>query len=318
MAQNAQSLNRNLPDEVIIDRVDLKEDYLVGSPPIELLNQFTIENGRYIVDGPRSPKDDSIDYSDLVNNDAIYRTFMNSAFGGGELNLTKLGWHSPRKSSYTGDTLVKLPSEIDVVSKGLPSPIPNDVLSTQILVQNRISSVTGVEFTNREETVEGNFTILNLFPQSNRHALELSGALHRHADQSPDGENIGLRRLAELLRLFSIHNLHCIGSPAFDKNKKPVSVLIIIKTGSYPGAECIFEELVQIMGLFRDDDSSVGTLFTDSYKYYKRPTRADWLMLKVLYDPRLKNGMSRAEVGPIVKKILAELRPYGEAAPASG
>ena len=66
------------------------------------------------------------------------------------------------------------------------------------------------------------------------------------------------------------------------------------------------------MGLYHDDNSLISSSFTDAVKYYQRPTELDWLMLKILYDPRLKNGMTRAEAGPIVREILSELRPYAD------
>lgn len=66
------------------------------------------------------------------------------------------------------------------------------------------------------------------------------------------------------------------------------------------------------MGLFSDDNSLFNTKFTDAFKEYLVPTELDWMMLRILYDERLKNGMTRKEAMPIVRRILSETRPYGD------
>ena len=103
-----------------------------------------------------------------------------------------------------------------------------------------------------------------------------------------------------------------MGFPSFDENANPIGMLIVIRTGNGYYPSCIYKEMVQTMGLCRENISLGSTLLTDSCKYYQRSIELDWLLLRLLYNPRLKNGMIRPQVRPFVTQLLSELRPYGD------
>ncbi|MBU2958098.1 DUF2927 domain-containing protein [Paracoccus sp. 1_MG-2023] len=69
---------------------------------------------------------------------------------------------------------------------------------------------------------------------------------------------------------------------------------------------CIHEELAQGMGLSNDSPAARPSVFNDDEEFALL-TRHDELLLKILYDPRLRPGMSEAEAAPIVRRIAAEL-----------
>jgi hypothetical protein len=71
---------------------------------------------------------------------------------------------------------------------------------------------------------------------------------------------------------------------------------------------CIVEEVTQNLGLPNDSSNANPTVFNDDEKY-EDLTWQDQLFLRVLYDPRVRPGMSRAEFEPLARRILAELRP---------
>ncbi|WCR09972.1 DUF2927 domain-containing protein [Paracoccus stylophorae] len=71
-------------------------------------------------------------------------------------------------------------------------------------------------------------------------------------------------------------------------------------------SSCIHEELAQGMGLANDSPQARPSIFNDDEEFALL-TRHDELLLKILYDPRLRPGMSEAEAAPIVRKIAAEL-----------
>lgn len=71
---------------------------------------------------------------------------------------------------------------------------------------------------------------------------------------------------------------------------------------------CIHEELAQTLGLLNDDAEARPSIFNDDQEFALL-TRHDELLLQILYDPRLKAGMS-AEVGmPLVREIIDEIGP---------
>ncbi|WP_287884846.1 MULTISPECIES: DUF2927 domain-containing protein [Paracoccus] len=69
---------------------------------------------------------------------------------------------------------------------------------------------------------------------------------------------------------------------------------------------CIHEELAQSMGLANDSPRARPSVFNDDEEFAYL-TRHDELLLQILYDPRLRPGMTEAEARPIVLQIAREL-----------
>lgn len=69
---------------------------------------------------------------------------------------------------------------------------------------------------------------------------------------------------------------------------------------------CIHEELAQSLGLVNDWPRARPSIFNDNEEFALL-TRQDEMMLKMLYDPRLRPGMTLAEARPIVEAMAAEL-----------
>lgn len=69
---------------------------------------------------------------------------------------------------------------------------------------------------------------------------------------------------------------------------------------------CLLEELVQSMGLPNDSNDLRPSIFSD-LDHLTRLSYSDRVLLRVLYDPRLKAGTPQAEALPIVAKIAAQV-----------
>ncbi len=69
---------------------------------------------------------------------------------------------------------------------------------------------------------------------------------------------------------------------------------------------CIHEEFAQAMGLVSDSREARPSVFNDDEEFAML-TYHDELLLKILYDKRLKTGMSISEARPIVRLIAHEL-----------
>lgn len=69
---------------------------------------------------------------------------------------------------------------------------------------------------------------------------------------------------------------------------------------------CIIEELTQALGLSDDSTLIPDSIFSDESQRY---SLAPWdeIMVRVLYDPRLRPGMTKEEAMPIVTQIFWEL-----------
>ena len=69
---------------------------------------------------------------------------------------------------------------------------------------------------------------------------------------------------------------------------------------------CIHEELAQGLGLANDSPQARPSIFNDDEEFGLL-TRHDELLLKMLYDPRFRTGMTAGEAAPIAREIAAEL-----------
>lgn len=71
---------------------------------------------------------------------------------------------------------------------------------------------------------------------------------------------------------------------------------------------CIHEELAQSLGLIADHPHARPSIFNDNEEFALL-TRQDELMLRMLYDRRLRPGLTLAEARPIVEIMAAEMLP---------
>lgn len=69
---------------------------------------------------------------------------------------------------------------------------------------------------------------------------------------------------------------------------------------------CIHEELAQGLGLANDHPQVRPSIFNDDEEF-SLLTRHDELLLRILYDARLRPGMAAAEAAPVVREIAREL-----------
>ncbi len=69
---------------------------------------------------------------------------------------------------------------------------------------------------------------------------------------------------------------------------------------------CIHEELAQGLGLANDSPSARPSIFNDDDEFALL-THHDELLLKILYDPRLRPGMTADQARPVVRIIAREL-----------
>jgi len=88
-----------------------------------------------------------------------------------------------------------------------------------------------------------------------------------------------------------------------------IGAVILIPTdmGRFVVRACIIEELTQAMGLFNDSDDIEPSIFNDSSPNMTL-TDHDRILFRLLYDGRLRPGMSWDEAEPIVRQAVAELR----------
>lgn len=69
---------------------------------------------------------------------------------------------------------------------------------------------------------------------------------------------------------------------------------------------CYHEEIAQGLGLTNDSPRARPSIFNDDEEFATLTTH-DEVLLQMLYDPRLKSGMSLERAKPIITQIAADL-----------
>lgn len=103
----------------------------------------------------------------------------------------------------------------------------------------------------------------------------------------------------------------CITFSFWDKAEPSAYSAVIIQIPAehppFTKLSCVQEEMAQAMGLPNDSPDARPSLFNDN-KEFALLTEHDAILLRMLYDPRLKPGMSAAEVMPLLPAIAADAR----------
>ncbi|WP_291577973.1 DUF2927 domain-containing protein [Bradyrhizobium sp.] len=86
-------------------------------------------------------------------------------------------------------------------------------------------------------------------------------------------------------------------------------VFLTVDNGDFVFLDCAYEELLQSLGPINDTSSVPWTMFNDnvSMGYFDV---YDQYILNVLYDPRIKVGMTIDEVKAVLPEVLADVRVW--------
>jgi Protein of unknown function (DUF2927) len=89
-------------------------------------------------------------------------------------------------------------------------------------------------------------------------------------------------------------------------------VLIVSDAGEFVFYDCIYEELLQSLGPINDDTTVPWSMFNDDvqmgfFDLY------DQYLLNILYDRRIRPGMTRTEVEALLPEVLPEVRAWVDA-----
>ncbi len=86
-------------------------------------------------------------------------------------------------------------------------------------------------------------------------------------------------------------------------------VILTVDNGDFVFLDCAYEELLQSLGPINDTTSVPWTMFNDnvSMGYFDV---YDQYLLNLLYDPRIKAGMTVQEVKAVLPAVLADVRTW--------
>jgi hypothetical protein len=86
-------------------------------------------------------------------------------------------------------------------------------------------------------------------------------------------------------------------------------VILTVDNGDFIFFDCAYEELLQSLGPINDTNSIPWTMFNDSVQMGFFDVYDQYIM-NILYDPRIRAGMTVHEVRAILPQVLADVRVW--------
>ncbi len=164
----------------------------------------------------------------------------------------------------------------------------------------KLSGLTGLDIVQEDENP--NLTILILGPGE------------RHAFVQQLHENGLAERMPLVVEWADDISYPCVGQIGYeDSDTGLITGAMIVIKGELEGvlrSSCIHEELTQTLGLLNDDPAVRPSIFNDDQEFALL-TEHDEILLRILYDRRLRPGMDADEARPLLPEIIEEIRPGG-------
>jgi hypothetical protein len=106
-------------------------------------------------------------------------------------------------------------------------------------------------------------------------------------------------------------NPQCLSGIGKDKHYRirRAEVILPVDAGEFSFYACAYEELLQALGAINDDRSVPWTMFNDDVQMGFFDVY-DQYLLNILYDPRVRPGMTREEVNALLPDILPSVRAW--------
>jgi hypothetical protein len=105
----------------------------------------------------------------------------------------------------------------------------------------------------------------------------------------------------------------CLSGFRKDDNSRILrsDVIIAVDAGNFVFYDCVYEELLQALGPINDDTTVPWTMFNDDVQmgYFGI---YDQYLLNILYDTRIRPGMTRADVQALLPEVLPGVRTFVE------
>lgn len=103
----------------------------------------------------------------------------------------------------------------------------------------------------------------------------------------------------------------CLSGIAKDREYRisRAEVILPVDAGEFTFLDCAYEELLQALGIINDSSSVPWTMFNDAVQMGFFDVY-DQYLTNILYDPRVRPGMSRDELNRLLPNVLPTVRTW--------
>jgi Protein of unknown function (DUF2927) len=90
---------------------------------------------------------------------------------------------------------------------------------------------------------------------------------------------------------------------------RQAEVIVPVDSGDFQFYDCAYEELLQALGLVNDDSTVPWTMFNDNVQMGFFDVY-DQYLVNILYDQRIRPGMTKAEVEKLLPEVMPTVRTW--------
>ena len=182
----------------------------------------------------------------------------------------------------------------------------------RIFIDNRLPLDRTGQVTAVIADIRAHVRDLDIAVTDKRDDANVNVALVRDRDLSRAIRNLyGLDRARRIQRSLEPQ---CLSGFRKDESSRILhsDVIIVADAGDFVFYDCLYEELLQALGPINDDKTVPWTMFNDDvqmgfFDIY------DQYLLNILYNSRVKPGMTRSEVRALLPEVLPEVRAWVDA-----
>jgi Protein of unknown function (DUF2927) len=150
---------------------------------------------------------------------------------------------------------------------------------------------------------------LDIAVTDDRHTANIAVTLVRDRDLAPTIRAFyGRARARQIERSLEPQ---CLSGFSKDEQFRIIhsDVIVVVDAGDFIFYDCVYEELLQALGPINDDSTVPWTMFNDDVQMGFFDVY-DQYLLNVLYDPRVRPGMTREEVRELLPQVLPSARAF--------
>jgi hypothetical protein len=120
--------------------------------------------------------------------------------------------------------------------------------------------------------------------------------------------NFGTAKAKKIQRLLDPQCLSGIGKDQSYRIRR-AEVILPADAEDFSFYDCAYEELLQALGIINDDNSVPWTMFNDDVQMGFFDVY-DQYLVNILYDPRVRPGMTKSEVDKLLPQVLPAVRTW--------
>jgi hypothetical protein len=179
----------------------------------------------------------------------------------------------------------------------------------RVLVINRGSADRGAVIATIVADIRSHVAHLDLAMAADRNGANLVVTLVPESDFARTlRSRYGEREAQQIQRSLHPQCLSGIGKDRYYRIRR-AEVILPVDADEFQFYDCAYEELLQALGIINDDSSVPWTMFNDDvqmgfFDIY------DQYLLNILYDPRVRPGMTKAEVEKLLPDVLPTVRAW--------